>query len=132
MADYKPQNPEEHFALQRTTRAAEVVKAVFEAQQEGNEESRGRDERFYRSIFQRHYRADRYLFGILEKYTKPTHSALELACGALDLSADVHHLLIVLVTRLQPVHSLFSRMANCECAKRTIRSRSQGIPNAGA
>ena len=50
MADYKPQNPEEHFALQRTTRAAEVVKAVFEAQQKGNEESRGRDERFYNSL----------------------------------------------------------------------------------
>jgi len=50
MTDYKPQNPEEHFALQRTTRAAEIVKAVFEAQQKGNEESRGRDERFYSSL----------------------------------------------------------------------------------
>jgi len=50
MADYKPQNAEEHFALQRTTRAAEVVKAVFEAQQKGSEESRGRDERFYNSL----------------------------------------------------------------------------------
>jgi hypothetical protein len=50
MAGYKPQNPEEHFALQRTSRAAEVVKAVFEAQQKGNEESRGRDERFYNSL----------------------------------------------------------------------------------
>src|SRR5580658_8649997 len=50
MADYKPQNAEEHFALQRTTRAAEVVKAVFDAQQKGNEESSGRDERFYNSL----------------------------------------------------------------------------------
>jgi hypothetical protein len=50
MTDYKPQNPEEHFALQRTTRAAEIVKAVFEAQQKGNEESRGRDDRFYSSL----------------------------------------------------------------------------------
>jgi hypothetical protein len=50
MADYKSQNAEEHFALQRTTRAAEVVRAVFEAQQKGNEESRGRDERFYNSL----------------------------------------------------------------------------------
>jgi len=50
MSDYKPQNPEEHFALQRTTRAAEVVKAVFEAQQKGNEEGRGRYERFYSSL----------------------------------------------------------------------------------
>jgi len=50
MADYKPQNAEEHFALQRTTRAAEIVKSVFEAQQKGNEESRGRDERFYNSL----------------------------------------------------------------------------------
>jgi len=50
MDEYKPRNAEEHFALQRTTRAAEVVKAVFEAQQKGNEESRGRDERFYNSL----------------------------------------------------------------------------------
>ncbi|MGD1213987.1 MAG: hypothetical protein ABR861_03265 [Terriglobales bacterium] len=50
MAEYKPQNPEEHFALQRTTRAAEIVKAVFEAQQKGNEESRSANERFYGSL----------------------------------------------------------------------------------
>jgi hypothetical protein len=50
MAKYEPQNAEEHFALQRATRAAEVVKDVFEAQQKGHEESRGRDERFYNSL----------------------------------------------------------------------------------
>jgi hypothetical protein len=50
MGEYQPKTAEEHFALQRTTRAAEVVKAVYEAQQKGNEESRGRDERFYNSL----------------------------------------------------------------------------------
>lgn len=50
MADYKPQNPEEHFALQRTNRAAEIVRSVFEAQQKGTEENRSANERFYNSL----------------------------------------------------------------------------------
>jgi hypothetical protein len=50
MSEYKPQNPEEHFALQRATRAAEVVKAVSEAQQKRNEETRSANERFYNSL----------------------------------------------------------------------------------
>ena len=50
MADFKAQDAEQHFALQRANRAAEVVKAVFEAQQKGSEENIGRNERLYSSL----------------------------------------------------------------------------------
>lgn len=50
MADYKPQNAEEYFALQRTNRAAEIVRSVFEAQQKGIEDNRSANERFYNGL----------------------------------------------------------------------------------
>ncbi len=50
MADYKPQSPEEHFAMQRANRTAEVVKTVFDAQQKGQEANRNANERFYNSL----------------------------------------------------------------------------------
>jgi hypothetical protein len=50
MADFKPQDPEQHFALQRANRAAETVKVVFEAQQKAGEEIRSANERFYNSL----------------------------------------------------------------------------------
>jgi hypothetical protein len=39
MAEFKPQDPEQHFAFQRTTRASETATAVSEAQRKGSEES---------------------------------------------------------------------------------------------
>jgi hypothetical protein len=50
MSDYKPQSAEEHFALQRTTNATEVVKTVLEAQQKASEDNRSANERFYNSL----------------------------------------------------------------------------------
>jgi hypothetical protein len=50
MAEYKPQNPDQHFAQQRATRAAEYVSVASEAQQKSSEESRNTNERFYNSL----------------------------------------------------------------------------------
>jgi hypothetical protein len=50
MADLKPQNPEQHFALQHTSEAAEIVTAVSEAQRKSSEETRSTNERFYNSL----------------------------------------------------------------------------------
>ena len=50
MAEFKPQDPHQHFALQRTTNAAETVTAVWEAQRKGSEENKNTNERFYNSL----------------------------------------------------------------------------------
>lgn len=50
MPDFKPQGPEQHFALQRTTRAAETVTAVSDAQRKSSEETKSTNERFYNSL----------------------------------------------------------------------------------
>ena len=50
MAEYKPTNPDQHFAQQRATRAAEYVAAASEAQQKTSEESKSTNERFYNSL----------------------------------------------------------------------------------
>ena len=50
MAEYKAQTPEEHFAMQRSTDAAELVSAVAEARAKGAEANRSANERFYNSL----------------------------------------------------------------------------------
>ena len=50
MADFKPQNAEQHFALQRTNRAAEIVRTVYDLQQKAGEEIRSANERSYNSL----------------------------------------------------------------------------------
>ena len=50
MAKFEPHTADEHFALQRTTNAAEVVSAVAEAQRNGIETNRAANERFYNSL----------------------------------------------------------------------------------
>jgi len=50
MAEYKPQTAEEHFALQKSTRATETAKAVAEAHLKGQELNRATNERFYNSL----------------------------------------------------------------------------------
>jgi len=50
MSDFKPQDPKQHFALQRTTRAAETVAAVSDAQRKSSEETKSTNERFYNSL----------------------------------------------------------------------------------
>ena len=48
MVDYN--NPEQHFAQQRATRAAEYLSAASEAQYEGSKENRNTNEKFYNSL----------------------------------------------------------------------------------
>lgn len=50
MAGFEPRTAQEHFALQRTTQAAEHVQAVAEAQIKGSELNRATNERFYNSL----------------------------------------------------------------------------------
>ena len=50
MPEYKPQNPDQHFALQRTTNAAETVSAVSELRRKGSDETKSTNERFYNSL----------------------------------------------------------------------------------
>jgi hypothetical protein len=50
MATFKPQNASEHFALQRTTNAAKLEDAVYEARAKGTEINRRANERFYNSL----------------------------------------------------------------------------------
>ncbi len=50
MRDFKPQSPEKHFALNRTTSAAETVTAVWAAQRKSSEETKSTNERFYNSL----------------------------------------------------------------------------------
>jgi hypothetical protein len=50
MPDFRPQDAEQHFALQRTTRAAETVTAVSDAQRKSSEETKSTNERFYNSL----------------------------------------------------------------------------------
>jgi hypothetical protein len=50
MDGFKPQGPEQHFALQRTTRAAETVTDVTDAQRKSSEETRNTNERFYNNL----------------------------------------------------------------------------------
>lgn len=47
---YQPTNAAEHFALQRTTHAAEAVQAVEEARHKGTEINRAANERFYNGL----------------------------------------------------------------------------------
>jgi hypothetical protein len=47
---FNPQTAAEHFALQRTTDAAEAVKAVDEARYQGEEINRAANERFYNNL----------------------------------------------------------------------------------
>jgi hypothetical protein len=48
MVEYR--NPDQHFAQQRTTQAAEYVSAASEAQYEGGKENRSTNEKFYNSL----------------------------------------------------------------------------------
>jgi len=48
MVEYK--NPEQHFAQQRATRAAEYVTTASEAQQKSSDANRSANERFYNSL----------------------------------------------------------------------------------
>jgi hypothetical protein len=50
MTEFKPQNPDQHFALKRTTNAAETVTAVSEARLKGSEETKSTNERFYNNL----------------------------------------------------------------------------------
>lgn len=50
MADFKPQNPEQHFALQRTSRTDEFVAAALDAQRKNEEGTRASNERFYNGL----------------------------------------------------------------------------------
>ncbi len=50
MSDFKPQNAQQHFALQRTSRAAETVTAALDAQQKDSEGTRASNERFYNGL----------------------------------------------------------------------------------
>jgi hypothetical protein len=50
MSDFKPQNAQQHFAQQRTSRAAEVVTAALDAQQKDSEGTRASNERFYNGL----------------------------------------------------------------------------------
>lgn len=50
MSDFKPQNAQQHFAQQRTNRAAETVTAALDAQQKDNEGTRASNERFYNGL----------------------------------------------------------------------------------
>ncbi|MGA2896683.1 MAG: hypothetical protein ABSE27_03695 [Acidobacteriaceae bacterium] len=50
MGGFKPQGPEQHFALQRTTRAAETVTEATDAQRKSSEEARNTNERFYNNL----------------------------------------------------------------------------------
>jgi|SRR5438477_7422643 len=50
MAKYEPQTAAEHFALQRTTNAAELVNAVAEAREKGAGLNRAANEKFYNSL----------------------------------------------------------------------------------
>jgi hypothetical protein len=50
MSDFKPQNPDQHFALQHTSQAAEIVTAVSEAQRKSGEETKSANERFYNNL----------------------------------------------------------------------------------
>jgi hypothetical protein len=47
---FQPTTPDEHFALQRTTNAAEAVNAVGEARYKVGEINRAANERFYNSL----------------------------------------------------------------------------------
>ena len=50
MSDFKPQNAQQHFAEQRTSRAAETVTAALDAQRKASEETRASNERFYNGL----------------------------------------------------------------------------------
>ena len=50
MADFKPQSPEQHFALQRTRRADEFLTAALDAQRKDEEATRASNERFYNGL----------------------------------------------------------------------------------
>ena len=50
MSDFKPQNAQQHFALQRTSRAGETVIHAFDAQQKDSEGTRASNERFYNGL----------------------------------------------------------------------------------
>jgi len=50
MSEFKPQTAVEHFALQRTTAAAERVQAVAEERAKGAKLNRAANERFYNSL----------------------------------------------------------------------------------
>lgn len=50
MSDFKPQDAQQHFAQQRTNRAAETVTAVLEAQRKDSEGTRASNERFYNAL----------------------------------------------------------------------------------
>jgi hypothetical protein len=50
MADFKPTDPEQHFALQRTTQAAETAAAAADAQRKSSEDIKSSNERFYYNL----------------------------------------------------------------------------------
>ena len=50
MSDFKPQNAQQHFAQQRTSRAAEAVTAALDAQRKDSEGTRASNERFYNGL----------------------------------------------------------------------------------
>jgi hypothetical protein len=50
MSEYKPQNAQQHFALQRTGRAQEALIAALDAQQRDSDSTRASNERFYNGL----------------------------------------------------------------------------------
>jgi hypothetical protein len=50
MSDFKPQSAQQHFAQQRTSRAAEAVTAALDAQRKDSEGTRASNERFYNGL----------------------------------------------------------------------------------
>ncbi len=50
MSDFKPQDAQQHFSLQRTNRAVETVTAALEAQRKDSEGTRASNERFYNGL----------------------------------------------------------------------------------
>lgn len=50
MSDFKPKDAQQHFAQQRTSRAAESVTVTLDAQRKDNEVNRESNERFYNGL----------------------------------------------------------------------------------
>ena len=134
MDGFKPQGPEQHFALQRTTRAAETVTDVTDAQRKSSEETRNTNERFYNNLalFSSGTIALSITFmGYLKSQPKPLAHPYWLV-ALLGLPHRLRCVLLVLVIRLRTLHPLLSRVANRGCHPKEAGNRSQGISHIGA
>ncbi len=120
MVDFKPQNPEQHFAQQRTNRAAEAVTAVLDAQRKDGENTRAANERFYNglALYSGGTIALSVTFmGYLKTLSKPPIPSL--ARNRLELLISLRSVFAVLDLRLRSVHLLLSRMAGSRGPSRT-------------